>query len=1163
MAYRSDDNPSSTRRDRPRDATQEADRSNGAPKALFPERRPQPPAFKPTANTPLLKPRPDPSRRANPSTSSEADALARATDVPDWKPDPSKKPPPKREITDKPADILTAWTALEVLSPSTYLYPKGLTEDKEERIATFKKREPWAGEGEGFLLKGKEKVKLFYQVVLGAVRMDAATKALLTAFEDKNADRQDAKGFAPIAVVTIDAKGIPQEGLPIAISSFAWGLPKALDRDLSALGAWQQAEASLVRQLGDQLQIKGDDEEVMPLTYAAIADAFDWLVEKLGLHPSLVVRPSFAIRVIHFEFSKEPPEPPLLGSFYLAHLAEAAELEAAGALPNALKHYLGAIAPPGREDVLKDDELLAEMLSPALMPKGRWPSKGRHPLVLLQQAAVNLAAIEEAESGILPVNGPPGTGKTTLLRDVVAGLVVDRAKAMCRFDDPAHAFTAGPSHRIDQAHVTMSRLAPALRGYEMIVASTNNAAVENVSRELPSLAAIATDAPGMRYFKTVSDHVAGDDSTWGLIAAVMGKSANRRAFRERAWADKDHGLRTYFAEASGQRQFITEPADPKTGEVRKRRPKIVIQESPPASHAEAIQRWRDARERFLSAYAEVDALLRQLEEGRKSLGRVDELKQPLREAEAGIAAAQASHGEAASNVEKMQQHVALHEAKLKQIESAQKLFADARPGYLARLFRTKAFRDWLSESLEYGKQAIAGHNQVMEAVCLQSLAAKAVQEAETAVRAARARYLDVDKSMRLAAGQVEGMRAIAGKRSVDAAFFARSREEIQLDSPWISDELHRKRDLVFELALALHKAFADAAAKPLRDNLEVLFRTFSNGSLAWSDKINPFMPDLWSSLSLVVPVLSTTFASAERMIGHLGPEALGWMLVDEAGQAAPQAVVGALARVRRAIIVGDPQQIEPVNTLPTALTEAICRDFGVDPDRWSAPTSSVQSLADTTSRWGTTFERDVGSVGVGFPLLVHRRCADPMFSIANEIAYAGQMVHAVRPRHSDIRAILGPSHWVDVRSSHCVDKWCEAEGEAVVRLLRRLDHAALDKLDLYIVTPFTVVAQNLRDLIRDSGVLRRWAKNPSDWVKHRIGTVHTVQGREADSVIMVLGAPMPANGGARSWAGGQVNLLNVAVTRAQENLYVVGNRAVWEEAGYFKRLAARVGAAQG
>ncbi|BCB22337.1 DEAD/DEAH box helicase [Bosea sp. ANAM02] len=1151
MAYRSDDKPSPVTGDTPRDVI----RDESGAKVPFPKPRPQPPAARPApAARPLLNPRPPLTKRPSPASGDDGSVTR---EVPAWAPDPSRKPTPKRVVEDKPADILSAWTALEVLSPTTYLYPKALADDDEKRIANFKMREPWAGDGEGYLLNGRQKTKLFYQVILGAIRMDSATKSLLTAFEDKNADRQEAKGFAPIAAITIDAQGVPQEELPIAISSFAWGLPKALDRDLSSLGGWQKAERELVSELGERLRIQNDDLEVMPLTFAAIADAFDWLVDKLGLHPSHVVRPSFAVRVFHFEFSKEPPEPPLLGSFYLTHLAEAAELEAAGKLPKALKHYLGVIAPPEREDVLKDDQLLASTLSPILMPKGRWPAKGRHPLVLLQQAAVNLAVNQASKSGILPVNGPPGTGKTTLLRDAVAGLVVDRAKAMCEFDDPAKAFTTGTFHKSGQSRLTVSQLAPSLRGFEMLVASTNNAAVENVSRELPSLKAVAADAPGMRYFKTVSDHVAGDESTWGLIAAVMGKSSNRRAFRQRAWIDKDHGLRSYLAEASGVRQLIDEPADPQTGEVRKRRPKIVLQEDPPSDHTEALRRWRVARDRFVSAYSEVAGLLMKLEEGRRGLGKFAELQQPLQEADAVVAAAQVKHVEAVASIGKCQQQIALHEARLKQVEGAQKLFEQTSPGPLAKLFRTKAFRTWLSESLEYSKQAIAAHNEVLQTVGVQALAAKAAQDAERALKAAKAGYVEIERSVRRAAEQAAGMRAIAGDRIVDTAFFARGRDEIQLDSPWISDELHRKRDEVFELALALHKAFVDAAAKPLRDNLEVLFQTFSSG-LAWSEKINPFMPDLWSSLFLVVPVMSTTFASAERMIGHLDAEALGWMLVDEAGQAAPQAAVGALARVQNAIIVGDPQQIEPVNSLPTSLTEAICRDFGIDSDKWSAPASSVQSLADTTSRWGTRFEKDNGSVDVGFPLLVHRRSAEPMFSIANEIAYAGLMVHAVQPRHSDIRSILGPSHWIDVRSSHTMDKWCEAEGEAVVQLLHRLDRAGLDKLDLYIVTPFTVVSKRLRELVLRSGALRRWTEKPAEWVKERIGTVHTVQGREADSVIMVLGAPMPANGGARSWAGGQVNLLNVAVTRAQENFYVVGNRAVWEEAGYFRRLAARV-----
>lgn len=59
-------------------------------------------------------------------------------------------------------------------------------------------------------------------------------------------------------------------------------------------------------------------------------------------------------------------------------------------------------------------------------------------------------------------------------------------------------------------------------------------------------------------------------------------------------------------------------------------------------------------------------------------------------------------------------------------------------------------------------------------------------------------------------------------------------------------------------------------------------------------------------------------------------------------------------------------------------------------------------------------------------------------------------------------------------------------------------------------------------------------------------------------MIFVLGAPLAQQRGARGWAGGQPNLLNVAITRAQERLYVVGSRTAWENAGVFAALARRL-----
>lgn len=103
----------------------------------------------------------------------------------------------------------------------------------------------------------------------------------------------------------------------------------------------------------------------------------------------------------------------------------------------------------------------------------------------------------------------------------------------------------------------------------------------------------------------------------------------------------------------------------------------------------------------------------------------------------------------------------------------------------------------------------------------------------------------------------------------------------------------------------------------------------------------------------------------------------------------------------------------------------------------------------------------------------------------------------------------------------------------------------------------------MRYALPASGGLSRWTQDPYSWTRERVGTVHTVQGREADSVILVLGAPMPAQRGARGWAGGAPNILIVAATRAQDNLYVVGSRTTWGDASVFGRRAMSWPAATG
>lgn len=108
--------------------------------------------------------------------------------------------------------------------------------------------------------------------------------------------------------------------------------------------------------------------------------------------------------------------------------------------------------------------------------------------------------------------------------------------------------------------------------------------------------------------------------------------------------------------------------------------------------------------------------------------------------------------------------------------------------------------------------------------------------------------------------------------------------------------------------------------------------------------------DLWDSFFLVVPLVSTTFASFDRLMDGMNEASLGWLIVDEAGQASPQQAVGALWRSARALVIGDPLQIEPVSTVPTGLLRAICSSYGgAHPDLWAAPRASVQTVTDSVS----------------------------------------------------------------------------------------------------------------------------------------------------------------------------------------------------------------------
>lgn len=408
----------------------------------------------------------------------------------------------------------------------------------------------------------------------------------------------------------------------------------------------------------------------------------------------------------------------------------------------------------------------------------------------------------------------------------------------------------------------------------------------------------------------------------------------------------------------------------------------------------------------------------------------------------------------------------------------------------------------------------------------------AIQQAVTAERARLARAeADLAEVERL----LSDPRVPSDKlKSWDLA--ALDRDSMHRAAPYDFPALFEARRNLFIAAMALHQSFVVAAWKRLSRTLSA-FVNLLQGSLAPA-QISGGPVQLWDAFFLVVPVVSTTFASFPRLFAGVGREELAWLMIDEAGQAAPQQAAGAIWRSRRTVIVGDPLQLEPVVGVPKEMIGPLLERCSAE-KQWAPPVASAQTLADRANRYGMYLgEPDADDrLWLGSPLLVHRRCLDPMFRIANSIAYDNKMVYGAGDDTGPPG--IGQSTWVHVPAEQSDGHWVEAQAVRAMELVQAITGGALQQngqFKVYVITPFRIVAQKIWNLLFQAyGAQSRGMA----------GTVHTFQGKEAEHVIFLLGGNPSSPGVISSFAGAKPNLVNVAVTRAKRRLYVVGDRQFW------------------
>lgn len=807
-----------------------------------------------------------------------------------------------------------------------------------------------------------------------------------------------------------------------------------------------------------------------------------------------------------------------------------------------------------------DIDAMKNQLAANKFPMGMFPSD--HSPSLMQQIAINIAindTDENCSNNIFSVNGPPGTGKTTLLKEIVASNVVQRAKILSGLN-PSNAFTTSMCDiSTGNYKHTLYAFPDELVKYGMIVASTNNAAVENISVELPKALG---DKPRTGFFKSddnnanhdnffadVANVIIGADSSLGLLSAKLGNKGNVNKFRNQFW----------FGEK-------IEGTEAKKENIRKYSYRYHHDDNGNILDESDIPLWETAVDAFNESWEAVLIHIKYISDAQERLQLLNELKKERDQLKEDLLIAEKLYTELQDCYVKL-----LKGYYCKSVERDTQI-----NNYFISIQKKTRFERFINGLLSLIKNIFFCQYNHSENIVdklnaeLHSLSSevKRTGQMKNNIDFNMLRK-DIDRNesdIKKVKLEIINDKVKFGDNYPDSEFWEKisNNDKSQTACPWTYKDYDKAREDLFYKSLILHKSFL-MNNKGVWSNINLLMDIWNNKivserDISYSHALN--------TLLLFVPVLSTTFASVQSFLRGIGESGLGTLIIDEAGQASPYAALGALWRTQKAIVVGDPLQIEPIVSPPNSLLGMIATKLGVK--RYTSSSISVQTIADLLN----PYKGMIKETKVGCPLVVHRRCINPMFSISNIVAYDNKMIYATNKEFGEKNFIFTNSCWYNIKGNEIGegDHTVKEQVDFVIKMLSSRLNVSLESLpNVFIISPFKLVASAIRKALREK--FKEFCRNHSvnggkeckcsncnkyeefcEWTKEHCGTVHTFQGKEADEVIFVLGCGSESPF-AISWVVQQPNLINVAVSRAKYRLVVVGDYELWSTKGHMETVA--------
>ena len=303
-------------------------------------------------------------------------------------------------------------------------------------------------------------------------------------------------------------------------------------------------------------------------------------------------------------------------------------------------------------------------------------------------------------------------------------------------------------------------------------------------------------------------------------------------------------------------------------------------------------------------------------------------------------------------------------------------------------------------------------------------------------------------------------------------------------------KLNKLNQELFILALKLNELYIAKNSKEIKHNLKLFLEedtAYICKSLYDSSDMYPktkqeIIKSLWNTLFLCFPVVTTTLDSFCKRCFQLIPEYIDLELIDEAGQILPHNLVPALYRGKKAVIVGDVNQIEPIYSNVAKKFEEYQNIIGDNFENIKIENNSVQALANKNT--------DILSNKEPIMLNEHYRCEKNIINFSNKYVYNNRL--NMNKKDNMKKPFFNNMVAIDIRGKeeekeHVNTLEIDACIETIKYILKENEG---ENPSIGVVTPIKKQKLKIEDRLKDEKLK-----------DIKVGTVHAFKGQEKEYII--------------------------------------------------------------